>query len=111
MMSCNKTSKKTTYLHEISFEWIGDNDKPLYKLILCVDCISEKEFLTRKIKISRESMQKIEAIGFDNNQVKIDKNNKEVVIQKLKQIDKILDNNALSAEDREDVKIFIKRIP
>lgn len=111
MMSCNKTSKKTTYLHEISFEWIGDNDKPLYKLILCVDCISEKEFLTRKIKISRESMQKIEAIDFDNNQVKIDKNNKEVVIQKLKQIDKILDNNALSAEDREDVKIFIKRIP
>lgn len=111
MLSCNKVPKNSAYLNEISFEWIGDIDKPLYKLILCVDCIPEKEFLTRKIKISEESMQKIEAIGFDNEHLKIDESNKEVIIQKLKQIDKILDNDVHYAKDCEDVKIFIKRIP
>ena len=111
VLSCNRVSNKPVSFNEISFEWIGDIDKPLYKLILCVDCVSEKDSLLRKIKISEECMQKINAIGFDNNQVRIDKNNKEVVIQKLIQIDKILDKYSHSAEDREDVKIFIKRIP
>jgi len=111
MLSCNRLPNKPVYFNEISFEWIGDSDKPFYKLVLCVDCVSEKNLLLRKIKISEECMQKIYAIGFDNNQLKIDENNKEVIMQKLIQIDKILDKYSHSAEDRDDVKIFIKRIP
>ncbi|WLD24112.1 hypothetical protein NU10_01585 [Flavobacterium dauae] len=111
VMSCTKVSNKPVSFNTISFEWIGNMDKPLYKLILCVDCISEKDFLLRKIKISEVSMKEINAIGFDNNQIKIDNKNKEVIIKKLIQIDKILDNDLCSQEDRDDVKIFIKRIP
>lgn len=111
VLSCTKVSNKPVSFNKISFEWIGNMDKPLYKLILCVDCISEKDFLLRKIKISEVSMKEINAIGFDNNQIKIDNKNKEVIIKKLIQIDKILDNDLCSQEDRDDVKIFIKRIP
>ncbi|UUV21970.1 hypothetical protein [Paenimyroides aestuarii] len=110
-LSCNKVSNKPVDFNEMSFEWIGEIDKPLYKLVLCVDCFSQKDFLLHKIKISEECMQKVKAIGFDNNQVKIDKKNKEVIMQKLKQIDKILDNDLCSHIDCDDVKIFIKRIP
>lgn len=111
VLSCAKVSNKPVSFNKISFEWIGNMDKPLYKLILCVDCISEKDFLLRKINISEASMNEINAIGFDNNQIKIDNKNKEVIIKKLIQIDKILDNDLCSQEDRDDVKIFIKRIP
>ena len=38
-LSCNKASNKPVSFNEISFEWIGEIDKPLYKLILCVDCV------------------------------------------------------------------------
>lgn len=110
-LSGNKASNKPVSFNEISFEWIGEIDKPLYKLILCVDCVSEKDFLLRKIKVSEASMNQIKAIGFDNNQVKINENNKGVVVPKLIEIDKILDNDSYSKEDRDDVKIFIKRIP
>lgn len=110
-LSCNKVCDKPVSFNEISFEWIGEIDKPLYKLILCVDCVSEKDFLLRKIKISEASMNEIKAIGFDNDQVKIDENNKDVVVPKLIEIDKILDNDSCSQVDRDDVKIFIKRIP
>ena len=110
-LSCNKASNKPVSFNEISFEWIGEIDKPLYKLILCVNCVSEKDFLLRKIKISEVSMKKITAIGFDNNQVKMDGNNKDVVVPKLIEIDKILNNDSCSQVDRDNVKIFIKRIP
>lgn len=110
-LSCNKVSDKPVSFNEISFEWIGEMDKPLYKLILCVDCVSEKDFLLRKIKVSEASMNEIKAIGFDNDQVKIDENNKDVVVPKLIEIDKILNNDSCSQVDRDDIKIFIKRIP
>ena len=110
-LSCNKVSDKPVSFNEISFEWIGEMDKPLYKLILCVDCVSEKDFFLRKIKVSEASMNEIKAIGFDNDQVKIDENNKDVVVPKLIEIDKILNNDSCSQVDRDDIKIFIKRIP
>ena len=110
-LSCNKVSDKPVSFNEISFEWIGEMDKPLYKLILCVDCVSENDFLLRKIKVSEASMNEIKAIGFDNDQVKIDENNKDVVVPKLIEIDKILNNDSCSQVDRDDIKIFIKRIP
>ena len=118
LFHCNTNMKTTNNIIEykkISFEWIGDMDKPIPKIIICTNCSDNKKTLKQhQYKVSSKSLKDINLVFIKENktesEIKINETNKKTYLLKLNDVLLILTRNNENKLLIEDLKTFIIRI-
>ena len=102
-------------LKKISIEWIGDNDKPIPKIIICTNCTDEKKLLImHQYKVSSKTLKDIHSVFFKGNktesEIKINETNKKIYLPTLNDVILILIKNNENELLIDDLKTFVIRI-
>jgi hypothetical protein len=107
-----KTVSGITTLNSISIEWIGNIDKPIPKIIMCVNCKDKKNLLkTHLYKINSTSFEEIRKVYFKKSEkIKVDEKNKKDCIVTINKIILLLIEKKENPLLVDDLKLFIKRI-
>lgn len=110
LLSCNNNLKKEVNFNEVSIEWSGNIDKPIYKIVICTNCSFYQSLELCRLKVSNKIMKNIMKLEIENHQLIIDELNKEEGIQKLDQIYQLLKRDEASEVSLEVFQTFKKRI-
>lgn len=110
IISCNGKVNTPSDFQDISIEWTGAVDKPIYKIVICTDCLAYKSVELCRINVSDKTMSKIMETGFKDHQLIINEKNREEGIKKMNHVYELLKDEADSNESLDIIKVFIKRI-
>ena len=110
IISCGENSKRKIDFHDITIEWLGEIDKPIYKIVICNNCSFYQSVELCKLRVSDKTMRKIMEIGIEKNELIINEQNGEEGIRWLDQIYKILKENKASEVNLKIIQNFKKRI-